>query len=316
MPSQFFNKENESMNKFKEGLSRSAYLNSGDIDEKGVKIRIIPWLFNDQPEELVPYYEGWEEYQTEAGKGKKAETKSRPRRFTLDEEIPDGINWKVSQNTFSKKMEAQTPKQAIGFLAYVYGEKRVKLAGFAQATIVKSFIGMKDPGSELYCEELSTTDIIIKRKTESEGKGFVVTFAPQSKAELPEEAVKILEAGYLFSWAAFMAGEDPFEEGLETANVLKEVVAAMNGGEKKQDKPKANKNTKAEITGNEEELKDWRNVKMSNGKTLGSLSLDKLQQLKANIEDKKQTQLPLYHFVKYGVAHFEDSDESTEFVIE
>jgi hypothetical protein len=302
--SKFFggNANKEKMDKFKEGVGGSGlYFNGGDIDEKGVKLRVIPWIFEGEVEEMIHHYEGWEAVPP-AKKGEKE--KGKPRRFTLDDEIPDGINWKMNQNQFTKAMEASVPKEALGFLAYIYKEKKIKLCGFTQATICKAFMAMKDEESEMFCSDLSKVDIIITRK--ADGKGFTVTFAPQSDPNLPVEAMTALEAGYLFSWDQYMKGLDPFDE--KEGNVWKEVVAAMKGEKPKAQAP-ANKNTETKqqpTAGDSEELKEWRTVKQSNGKALGELTLPDLQKLKTLIETKKKTSMPIYPFVVYGVDHFEE----------
>lgn len=311
--SRFFGKnaDKEKMDAFKEGIGGSGlYFNGGDIDEKGVKIRIVPWLFEGEVEELIPHFEGWERVPA-TKKGEK--DKGKPLRYTLDDTIPDGIDWKMNVNKFTGANEPSVPKEAIACLAFIYREKKIKLCGFTQATICKAFMAMKEEDNEMFCSDLSKVDIIITRKPDN--KGFTVTFAPQSNPELPAEAITALEAGYKFSWSAYMAGEDPFEDTPE-ANVWKEVQAAKTGTKQTANKNtvKKEKETKEAATtaGDEEELKEWRTVKQSNGKLLGDLSLSDLQKLQTLIEEKKKTNMPIYPFVKYAVTNFFEEGKEQE----
>lgn len=315
--SQFFGKNKiKEMQEYKESIGGSgSFLNSKEITDKGIKIRIIPWMFGNEPEEIIPYFEGWEAYADEKGK-----FQQRPRRFKLGEEIPEGINWKMDSYKGGPQRPS-IPKASIGFVCYRYDKKTIAVGAFSQVALVNAFMAMKDEeieNNQLYCENLFEVDIILS-KTESAANKieYKVTFAPKSMPTLPQDAMILLNE-FHFSWEMFMQGKECFEE--ETGNTWADVQAGYSKeGDPKsaQNQPKTAPANTNISSGDLDELKNWKTVKRANGTLLGNMSLPDLQTLKVEIETKipdeqKRFKNGMYRYVSYAVDHFESSKDMAD----
>jgi len=275
--------------KFKEEAASSGgmYLKASDF-EKPRKIRPILWVHQGAKIDIKTYLEGWHT-------PPKAD-KPKPIRFEIDEEIPEGkFKWAMGKSFGNQAAKPQTPKSTIAMLAWDYKSQTVKVASFGQMTIIRPFLDAMEKeidGEEnpLYVEDFSLVDIIIN-KNEDDGK-YRVNFQPISEKNDKfytqiEPSLKDLK----FSWAAFMACEDPFDSEGE---ISYEDVLDVKDGERPS-KPQ-------EKQQNEEDNFDWKKIKTPKGELLTKLSDQKLSDLHDWLKEHEKTDGDLFRGVVAALA--------------
>lgn len=274
-------------------VSGGGYLSSKELDEKGTKIRIIPWPLDGRKEPVHFFNVGWE---------KKDDGKSSPVRFRVDEEIPEGINWATGE--YQGKQTVNTPRTAVGFVAFSYRDKKIKVGEFTQSGIAGAIIDMMDETSASFCKDLSRKDIVLTKK--KDGK-YACTFSPDEAGPFSQDIVNALKS-FKFSWEDYLSSEDPFENGQKYSDFseVKEQKTSTNKNIEEDEKPLEEDKDFA-YKHYQEELEEWRD-KVTGGKNpkrLGDLSLEQLKAFKKQIEDAGKTAAPIYHYVAYATYHYE-----------
>jgi hypothetical protein len=308
------NLSKEQVSNFAESVKgESVYFKAGDIDEDGTRIRVIPWVYNQEPKDVLLILEGWQERVDPKTK----KTDSAPIRFDFEATIPEGIKWAIGQGFDGKAGHPQTPKSAVCFLFYLVKKGVVKVATFTQSGLVKPISDMLDSDKETYIPDLSKVDIILTAKEEKgkKGKTYNVMAAAQNRGSGPypdgyEDAIK----GFAFSMEEYMACRDPFDEkiackGIDLKDMFKEVFeidldagsAPTKAAYKKPETKPAAEATAAPTKVEEAQQSAWRTFKTAKGNELGSCDLATLQEAEAKLKGAGKTDTDLYRNIVKGI---------------
>lgn len=296
-----------------EAGAKSIYLKAGEDFEVARRLRIIPWVFNGAPIDIMMLQEGWHEVKVKNDKGKE-EIKSKPIRFLPGVEIPEGITWSMSSGNAKIKPSKQTPKPNIYFLAYDYKTQELKLGGFYHTGVLGPITSMmsqknKDGSdNESYVEDFTAVDILIHRMDE---KKWSVTTSEKNGAALSKDIIKAMST-FKWDWAAFLAGESPHEDD---APGFDEVAALIGGDDAPEAKPMPKQEPKAEPKkeASNNTSDDWKSVKTPGGLILGQQTIEQLQTMKKTMDEHKNASKmkegPLYKAIAAGIAELSSSNE-------
>lgn len=275
------------------GDGSGIYLKASKDFEDARRVRPILWLLNGEPCDALVFYEGWEETKIADDKGKFS-TKSRPVRFYQNQEIPEGISWKVSSFK-GEKPKPQLPKHSVAMVAYDYKESSVKIIAIDKANFVMQIVAMlsdTDPATgkpnEGYVEDITSIDLVIRRVDDK--TWTIQTQAPRGGLSYPKECMEALKH-FEWSWEAFMNSEKMEDaDGKITYADVCDAVAGLESGTKAS-KNTVDKRTTPATVSSASETKvvtlnpDWRKVKTPQNAELGSIPLETLKAHKKTLDD-------------------------------
>lgn len=291
----------------------SVYFKAGDIEEDGTRIRVIPWVYDGRPIDILMLTEGWQDVVDPKTKA----VNPQPIRFDFGAKIPEtGIKWSVGQSFDGKPGHAQTPKSAVCFLFYLVKKQAIKVATFTQAGLVKPISDMLDQDKETFLPDFSKVDIILTAKQEKgkKGKTYGVTVAANNRGSgpYPDGYVEAIR-DFAFSMEEFMACKDPFAEGVATkgaalASMFKDTfeIDLYPEQSKGQAANKVISNAKAETPAAKpaaaaEAESAWKSFTTPKGRKLGDMTIDELKEAKAKLDGMGKTDLPIYSNIVKGI---------------
>lgn len=285
--------------KFKEKALASEGIFMRPSDIKGtVRVRVIPWLYDNKVTNVLFYYEGWED----KGKGKKPKCV----RFEMNEDgeydDPGDIQW--NKGDFG----VQSPSPAFACIVADIKNKSIHVLSGTQKTLLGPLSDFFPPDGEGDSERIiknpKNYDILITKPEKD--KKFTVEREKLDEEDrvYPQWLVDALD-DFKFSLESYMASEKSEEgEGTSYQDVLDMIGDAPSIVE---DKPTTKKGkAKAEPKGKVDDkfIKDWATVKTTAGTVLGTCTEDKLKEMKEYLDTHKKTDSMLYDAICSGLKEF------------